>query len=83
MNAESKKKLFLYVENANNSLPHPCDDERFVDFIKTSHMMKDISADVAEELEDVLCKKHFTESMIGSLVSAYEYGRLLLTSLNI
>lgn len=83
MNAESKKKLFLYIESANNSLPHPCDDERFVDFIKTSHMMKDISTDAAEELEDVLYEKHFTESMIRSLVAAYEYGRLLLTSLNI
>lgn len=83
MHTESKKKLFLYVENANNSLPHPCNDERFVDFIKTSHVMKDISADVAEELEDVLYENHFTESTVRSLVLAYEYGRLLLISLNI
>lgn len=83
MNKESKKKLLLYVESANKNISHPCDDDKFVDFIKTSHMVKDISVDTVKELKNILYGNHFSEFMIRNLVSGYEYGRLLLKSLNI
>ncbi len=79
MNDLSRKKLLLYIESANKDISHPCDEDRFVDFVKTSHIVNDNSAIVAEELEEILESNRFTENMVRSLVSSYEFGRLLLS----
>jgi len=75
----SRKKLLLYIENANKNFFHPCDENRFADFVKTSHIVNDNSINVAEELEEILKSSHFTENMIRSLITSYEFGRLLLS----
>ncbi len=79
MNDLSRKKLLLYIESANKDISHPCDEDRFVDFVKTSHIVNDNSAIVAEELKEILESKRFTENMVRSLVTSYEFGRLLLS----
>lgn len=81
MNEISREKLSIYIDNANNSIPHPCDENRFVDFVITSHKTNDIGVDTVEELEEILRDNHFTEEMIRNLVVSYEFGRLLLSKL--
>lgn len=81
MNEISREKLSIYIDNANSSISHPCDEEKFVDFVITSHKTNDISVDIVEELEEILSDNHFTDEMIRSLVVSYEFGRLLLSKL--
>lgn len=78
MNELSKQKLMNYIENANKHDSHPLDNERFVEFIKTSHSVKDDIADCSIELYNTLKNYNFPEYKVDSLISAYEFSRRVL-----
>ena len=78
MNDTSKRKLILYMGTANKSSRHPLDDEKFVDFIKTSHSAGDDIVDTSKELDELLEKNHFADYRINNLVCAYEFGMMVL-----
>lgn len=68
----------LYIENANKHSSHPCDRDRFVSFVKCSHDEGDNSIDTVIELEEILLQNNFPEYTVNSLLSNYEFGRLVL-----
>ena len=78
MNELSKQKLMNYIENANKHDSHPLDNERFVEFIKTSHFVKDDIVECSIELNEILMDYNFPGYKVDSLVSAYEFSRRVL-----
>ena len=78
MNDASKKKLILYMGTANKNSRHYLDDEKFIDFIRTSHLAGDNIVDTSKELNELLEKNHFADCRINNLVCAYEFGMMVL-----
>lgn len=79
MNKASKEKLMVYANNANKSFVHPDDEERFIDFVKTSHLMNDDERETLEELNHVLFEDGgFPEYRVERLLHNYEFGRQIL-----
>lgn len=78
MNELSKQKLMNYIENANKHDSHLLDNDRFVEFIKTSHSVKDDMVDTSVELYNMLKDYNFPDYKVDSLISAYEFSRRAL-----
>jgi len=77
---QSLEKLLIYISNSDkNDDSHPCDRERFADFVRTSHLKGDNKVDVVIKLGEILESNNFSEHMISKLISLYEFGRLLLS----